>query len=75
MIEWKLPTMKRINAMSPEQATAWIADYAQRPITIDQPLVRELTGGYASQSINQIVKFAVYKRSKHNKVTRSDMAI
>jgi hypothetical protein len=73
MITWKPDTRIAINRMTVDEASQWIIAYSLRPITIDQPAIRELTGGYASQSINQIVKFAVYQRSKGRHITKSIM--
>jgi len=43
----------KISRMTANEAKALIA--ALEPKTIEQPIIRELTGGYASQSINATV--------------------
>lgn len=42
----------RIARMSPERAQEVLAAIRARGVTIDQPAIREITGGYASQSLN-----------------------
>jgi len=42
----------RISRLSPEQARERLDRIRAEGVTIDKPTVRELTGGYASQSIN-----------------------
>lgn len=41
----------RIGKMTPADAHAWLARFTAEGITIEHATVRELTGGYASQSI------------------------
>ena len=43
----------KVSRMTTNQARDLIA--AMIPKTIEQPLIRDLTGGYASQAINQTV--------------------
>ena len=75
MINWKTPALRAINRMSPNEAQDWLIHYAQQPISIYQESVRVLTGGYNSQSINNIVIRMVHQRSKGNRVTRRLMGI
>ena len=56
MQDWKRVVGQRIRRLTPEQAVEKLAAISARGITIDQPTVRELTGGYASQSINGYVQ-------------------
>jgi hypothetical protein len=44
----------KISRMTSEEAREMIA--ALEPKTIEQPLIRELTGGFASQAINGLVR-------------------
>ncbi len=43
----------KIRYMSPERAAELFSQLI--PGTIEQPIIRDLTGGYASQSLNEIV--------------------
>ena len=43
----------KVSRMTPDEAKEIIA--AMIPKTIEQPLIRDLTGGFASQSINSTV--------------------
>lgn len=55
MTQWRRVMAQRIRRLSPEQAREYLRRIRERGITIDQPAIRELTGGYASQSINAVV--------------------
>lgn len=46
---------QHLRHMTPEQIRASMLRIRHRGITIEQPEVRKLTGGYASQSINHYV--------------------
>jgi hypothetical protein len=56
----KLTTVKRsasarISRLTKEQALEVLRQCRERGATIDQPAIRELTGGFASQSLNSWV--------------------
>ena len=70
MNSWKTNAIQAVNRMAPSEAQSWLIDYASQPISIYKEIVRDLTGGYNSQSINHVVLQMVYQRSKGNKVTR-----
>ena len=49
---WRRVAGQRIRHLTPEQAKAILAAISKRGPTIFHPEIRELTGGYGSQSIN-----------------------
>ena len=55
MTRWRRVMAQRIRRLTPEQAEECLLRIRAKGITIDQPVIRELTGGYASQSVNAIV--------------------
>lgn len=58
----KRSTAARISRLTKEQAQDVLRRVREKGQTIDQPAVRELTGGYASQSINAwVVRRVAFK--------------
>lgn len=51
-MNWKRTVGQKLRWMTAEQARTHLTRIRAHGITIDQPAVRELTGGYASQNIN-----------------------
>jgi len=56
----------KIRKMSKAEAIEWVEDYAKIKATIDRPAIRELTGGYASQSLNAVIVSAVGRKAFRN---------
>lgn len=54
-MSWKHTAGQRIAKLSQEQARGYLERIRLAGVTINQPAIRELTGGYACQSINYIV--------------------
>lgn len=54
-MNWKRTFGQRLRHMTPLQAADALVRIRTRGFTIDQPTVRALTGGYASQNINHYV--------------------
>jgi hypothetical protein len=52
---WRYSVGQRIRYLTSEQAANYLARIRVRGNTIDQPAIRELTGGYVGQSINHYV--------------------
>lgn len=52
---WKRALGQRLRHMSTLQARRFIDRISAHGITIEQPAVRELTGGFAGQTINAYV--------------------
>jgi hypothetical protein len=52
MNTWRRVAGQRIRRLSPEAATAALDAIRAQGLTVEQPAIRELTGGYCSQSIN-----------------------
>lgn len=75
MIDFKSTMLRNVNNLTIGEAALWLHEYGRAEITIDQPMVRKLTGGYASQTINQITKQAVYLRSQGKRVTRKLLGV
>lgn len=61
---WKRTVGQRLRHMTPLQAADALSRIRQRGITIDQPTVRHLTGGYCSQSINHYVIRKLAEKAK-----------
>jgi hypothetical protein len=55
MKNWKKSVSQRIRHLSSEQACEYLSRIQQTGLTVDQAAIRELTDGYASQSINAYV--------------------
>lgn len=56
MTAWRRTMGARVSKLSKAQALDYLRRIRERGTTIDQPAIRELTGGYASQSINGAVQ-------------------
>ena len=73
MNTWKTTTASNINALSAQDAKDWLTTYSdlqrKNGSTIHSELVRNLTGGFNSQSMNFSVIRAVATRSKGGKIT------
>ena len=61
---WKRIAGQRIRRLTADQARLVLESIRQRGATIEQPAIRALTGGYASQSINHYVIRKVAERAK-----------
>lgn len=55
MQKWKRVAGQNIRRLSQDEAAAALARIRAAGITIHQPAIRELTGGFASQTINGYV--------------------
>ena len=66
---WKRTVLANVRRMTKAQAVAWLARYhaesiANKGATIFHQSVRELTGGYNSQSINFWTVRTVFAKTK-----------
>lgn len=55
MQDWQKRMNRQVAKLTPAQARDYLARIRQAGITINQPAIRELTNGLASQTINFIV--------------------
>lgn len=53
--DWKRATAAKIRSLTPEEARAKLAAIRAEGITANHETIRDLTGGYSSQSINPVV--------------------
>lgn len=60
---WKATVGQRVRRLTPDQAEQYLARIREAGVTIHQPAVRELTGGYSSQAISFYVQRKLAERA------------